>query len=306
MKKKHVTSRRRPWKFPVTAIFSSILILAGVATFMYPHVASWFSQFEQSRVIGLELVSVGDDSEQEERIHEEIQRAQEYNESLASGAIYQANANIASGRGELKPGALNYNDLLNSTGSGYMGRLFYGSLDIDLPIYHGTETKTLEIGIGHLEGTSLPVGGKGTRSVLTAHRGLPEATLFNELDKAKEGDIFTITIFDKVYAYQVQELKVIAPEDTQEIEADPERDLVTLVTCTPLGINTHRILVTAQRIYPTPEGAEEAAKSEPRLPHFPWWIIILTVTVLGVAVYIWRDGYRAAEIVAANKIKETE
>lgn len=274
-------------------------MLAGVCIFMYPHVASWFSQLAQSRVIDSELVSVEENANIETKISADLAAAREYNEALSSGAIYEANKNIASGRGTLEPGAMNYNSLLNETGSGFMGRFLYEDLSIDLPIYHGTSDSVLESGIGHLEGTSLPVGGKGTRSVLTAHRGLPEATLFNDLDKAEIGDTFSVTILGEVYAYQVIETKVINPEDTQQIIAEPDKDLVTLVTCTPLGINTHRILVTAERIYPTPEGAETAGLALSKLPAFPWWAVVLSVAVIGICAYIWRDGYRLARANAA-------
>lgn len=142
----------------------------------------------------------------------------------------------------------------------------------------------------------MPVGGKGTRAVLTAHRGLPEATLFNELDKAKVGDTFSVTTFNEVYAYQVIETKVINPDDTQQILPEPERDLMTLVTCTPLGINTHRILVTAERVKPTPEGVETLALGPSQLPSFPWWALVIAGTIIAVAVYVWRDGYRIARL----------
>ena len=151
--------------------------------------------------------------------------------------------------------------------------------------------ETLERGIGHLEGTSLPVGGVGTRAVLTAHRGLPTATLFNELDRAAIGDTFTIAVLDQVLTYQVVESKVIQPDETEAILADPDRDLVTLVTCTPLGINSHRILVTAERITPTPAKEIAAAAAKPELPGFPWWVVILGGVVLLLGTYVWSAGY---------------
>lgn len=284
---------------------AGLVMIIGAGIFLYPHVASWFSQLAQSKVIDSELVIFHENTDQEEAIREELAAAHEYNEALSSGAIYEANANIALGSGSLAPGAMGYNELLNETGSGFMGRLLYEDLGIDLPIYHGTSDDILLTGVGHLEGTSLPVGRKGTRSVLTAHRGLPESTLFNNLDKAEVGDIFSVTVLDEVYAYQVFEIKVINPEDTQQILPDPDRDLMTLVTCTPLGINTHRILVTAERIYPTPEATEAAALATPQLPHFPWWTVIIAVIVIGIGVYVWRDGYRLARIAQVESSDDT-
>lgn len=283
------------WRFPWASAIACLIILAGTVVFLYPHVASWFSQKEQSRVTALAQETMElppNDSE----IHraEQIELAREYNNALASGAIYEANSNIAKGDGASSDETLVYSELLNINDAGFMGRLRYDALDIDLPIYHGTSDEVLNKGVGHLEGTSLPVGGVGSRSVLTAHRGLPRATLFNELDKAAIGDTFTLSVMGEVLTYQVVESQVIEPSETHAILADPDRDLVTLVTCTPLGINTHRILVTAERITPTPIADIEAAQAVPTLPGFPWWAVVLAAVVIGIGLYIWRSGYLPA------------
>ena len=143
--------------------------------------------------------------------------------------------------------------------------------------------------MGHLEGTSLPVGGVGTRAVITGHRGLANATMFTNLDKVGEGDTFTIEVFGEVLTYRVAQTKVVEPEQTEELRADPDRDLVTLVTCTPLGINTHRILVTGERI-PTPD-QDTAPGERPDVPRFPWWAVALGIGVVLDAIYVWRAGY---------------
>lgn len=287
---KHQKHRR--WRAPWPQIIACLGILGGVCLFLYPHAASWFSQKEQSRVIELadDALESPPNNEEEYRT-EQLDLAHSYNDALASGAIYRANENIATGNSTSEDSTFDYDELLSFTDNGFMGRLQYDALDIDLPIYHGTSDETLARGIGHLEGTSLPVGGTGTRSVLTAHRGLPEATLFTNLNKAEVGDVFTITILDQVLSYKVTEIEVIDPEETTEIVADPDRDLVTLVTCTPLGINSHRILVTGERITPTPIEEVEAAQADPELPGFPWWMIGLGTAVLFVGTYIWRAGY---------------
>ena len=162
--------------------------------------------------------------------------------------------------------------------------------EIALPIYHGTSDDTLLHGVGHLEGTSLPVGGAGTRSVLTAHRGLPTSRLFNDLDRAALGDTVTVTVLDRVISYRVIDVTVVEPDASEAIWPEPDRDLITLVTCTPLGINTHRILVTAERITPTPPQQAEAAAADPELPGFPWWAVWLGAGVLVVAGYVWWSG----------------
>ncbi len=283
---------RRSWRFPWAQALACLLILVGVCVFLYPQAASWFSQKEQSRVTELaqEQLEQPPNSDAVFRA-EQIAAAHAYNDALASGALYEANANVAVGDRSGVEGAQPYNELLNSTGNGFMARLQYESLSIDLPIYHGSSDETLAHGVGHLEGTSLPVGGIGTRAVLTAHRGLPSATLFDNLNNAKIGDIFTVSVLDQVLTYRVSEIQVIQPDQTEAILADPDRDLVTLVTCTPLGINSHRILVTAERVMPTPPESVAAAEESPDLPGFPWWALILTATMLGVSLNVWRAGY---------------
>ncbi len=282
---------RRRWRVPRTQVIACVVILLGACLFLYPHVASWFSQKEQSRVTELAQAQMEQPPNDDARYRsEQIEHARAYNAALASGAIYEANANVATGA-RASDSPFVYEDLLAVTEAGFMGRLRYDSLLIDLPIYHGTSEETLERGIGHLEGTSLPVGGVGTRSVLTAHRGLPTATLFNDLDRAAVGDTFTVSVLDQVLTYRVVEVLVIEPSETEAILADRNRDLVTLVTCTPLGINSHRILVTGERVTPTPPEEVVAATAKPDLPGFPWWVVALSGVVAGLGIYLWRVGY---------------
>ena len=192
----------------------------------------------------------------------------EYNAALASGALLAANSTVPTSRGT-DGGGYDYEDML-ATPSGVMARLRYDALGIDLPIYHGTSDETLLKGIGHLEGTSLPVGGEGNRSVLTAHRGLANSTLFTDLNQAELGDRFQIEVSGEVLTYEVIDYKVIEPEEAETLLAEPGRDLTTLVTCTPLGINSQRILVTGSRVTPTPAADLERAGSVPEIPGFPW------------------------------------
>lgn len=170
-----------------------------------------------------------------------------------------------------------------------MGRIRIKKIDLDLPIYHGTDDDTLLKGVGHLEGTSLPVGGANTHSVLTAHRGLANAAMFTYLDRIEEGDTFNLEIFGQILTYQVERTRVVEPEDTEALQIRADADLVTLITCTPLGINSHRILVTGHRI-PTPENAPQSG-AVPEVPRFPWWTIWLSATYIAAAAYVWREGY---------------
>ncbi|MFT4294520.1 MAG: class C sortase [Micropruina sp.] len=284
---------RRRWRMPWLQLVACLVILAGTCVFLYPHIASWFSQRDQSRVVELsrEWMQQPPNNDATHRA-QQLERARRYNKALASGAVYAANAHVATSKGRSTDTSLDYWTLLNLDGSGYLGRVRYGSLGIDLPIYHGTSDATLQHGVGHLEGTSLPVGGAGERAVLTAHRGLPTATLFNELNRAAVGDTFTVSVLDEALSYRVIETRVIRPDQTEAILPDPGRDLVTLVTCTPLGINSHRILVTGERIVPPPLDEVAAAQAAPDLPGFPWWAVVLGGVVVFVVGDVWRCGYR--------------
>ncbi|MGO3833368.1 MAG: class C sortase [Microbacteriaceae bacterium] len=298
-----IPARARRWQMPWLNFVACVVVIVGVGVFLYPHIASWFSQKEQSRVTEIALKQLDQPPNNDpDFTAAEVERAREYNDALMSGAMLEAGGNIpvggagAAGGADSDAGAqsenahLEYESMLDPTGSGFMGRLKYNALDIDLPIYHGTEDETLLKGVGHLEGTSLPVGGEGNRSVLTAHRGLPTATLFNELDRGKKGDIISVTVLDSVYSYRVIDTQVISPEKTEAILPVDGEDLLTLVTCTPLGINSHRILVTAERITPTPPGEAKSSMSTPELPGFPWWIIAAGASIIIAGAYVWRTG----------------
>ncbi|WP_366181153.1 class C sortase [Actinomyces timonensis] len=278
----------RRWRLRVINLIPAVLALAGLALLSYPGVASWISQYNQSKVVASYEEQVDNARPAAE---EQLAQAHAYNDALSSGAVLEANTNIPTGAGEHPDETLDYNKILSANAVGLMGRLRIPAIDLDLPIYHGTSDEVLLAGLGHLQGTSLPVGGKGTRSVITGHRGLANATMFTNLNHVGVGDTFTLEVFGEVLSYQVIETKVVAPEETESLRADPDRDLVTLVTCTPLGINTHRILVTAERITPTPAHDIAAAGAKPEVPGFPWWTVWITAGVIAVGLYLWRTGY---------------
>jgi sortase A len=171
-----------------------------------------------------------------------------------------------------------------------MARIKIPSINVDLPIYHGTGEAVLEHGVGHLEGTALPVGGASTHSVLTGHRGLATAELFTHLDQVKVDDTFTIEVFGEVLSYRVVTTLVVEPSETQSLLPQRDEDLVTLVTCTPLGVNSHRILVTGERIIPTPQADLDAAGESPDIPGFPWWMIVAGAVLATAALYVWLSG----------------
>lgn len=272
---------------------------------IYPSGSGWITQYNQSKF-------VQDYNKLVQSAHptalEQLADARRYNDALSSGALLEANSNIPTGSGTSSNGVLPYRDMLVA-GNGVMSRLKIPAIDLDLPIYHGTSEDTLLKGLGHLEGTSLPVGGVNTHSVVTGHRGLASATMFTHLDKVQVGDQFSFETFGEVLVYSVTSTKVVAPQETETLRQEAGKDLVTLVTCTPLGINTHRILVTAERITPTPPNAVEQASAKPTTPHFPWWIVFLGLAVTATGLYLWRAGYRdlaPAQVSGAQEFAEKE
>ena len=278
----------RRWNFSAISLIPSLLALSGLLLFLYPSISAWIVQYNQSQIISQYTDSVrnADPSAQEQ-----LSLAHHYNDALSAGAVLQANSNVPTGDGTTEDASLDYNTILSVDSSGLMGRLKVPAADIDLPIYHGTDDETLLRGLGHLEGTSLPVGGQGQRTVVTGHRGLAEARMFTDLDKVQIGDTFTFEVFGEVLTYRVFDKKVVDPGETEALRSEPGRDLATLVTCTPLGINTHRILITGERVYPTPQRDIDAAGATPDIPGFPWWAVGLLAGISVIGLYIWRSGY---------------
>ena len=172
----------------------------------------------------------------------EKEKAVNYNKTLLGGT-----ANAFS-REALAQAEESYGKLLNVRGDGIMGYVEIPAIGVNLPIYHGTAEETLDKGVGHLMGSSLPVGGIGTHSVLTGHSGLAGTRMFSDLDQLKKGDIFYVRVLDETHAYMILDINTVLPEDTSKLEIDPQRESVTLVTCTPFGVNTHRLLVRGERI----------------------------------------------------------
>ncbi len=220
--------------------WSTIILLAiffvGLSVLLYPSITSYWNSRTQSQAIidyekMLEAIPEADYSS-------EFARADEYNAALRELESPLIQHKQVDG----------YMDILNLGGTGIMGYISIEKIGVELPVYHTTSDTVLSVAVGHLEGTSIPAGGTGTHSVLSAHRGLPSATLFTHLDHMELGDTFTITILDRVLTYQVDQIKTITPDNVNDIKIDPEGDYCTLLTCTPYGINTHRLLVRGQRI----------------------------------------------------------
>lgn len=204
---------------------------------LYPVVSNWLNSMEQADTIAKYMEAVDSLSEEDYRIIWEA--ADAYNKTL----VDMTNRYYLTAE-EKKI----YNSLLNVTGTGVMGYLEIPSLGEEMPIYHGTAESVLQIAIGHVPGSSLPIGGESTHCILVGHRGLPEAKLFTDLDKLKEGDIFYLHILGKTLTYEIDQILVELPENKEPMEIEKGKDYCTLMTCTPYGINTHRLLVRGTRV----------------------------------------------------------
>lgn len=284
----HVSnSGRRRWKFSQASIIPALILLASFTALIYPHAAMWLSQYHMSQVAAeyAQLVTHAIPAP-----HEQLARARDYNKKLSMGAIYEANTNIPTSHAENSNISYRYDDELKANNDGLMARLRIKKIDLDLPVYHGTSDATLLKGLGHLRGTSLPVGGTSTRSVITGHRGLASAEMFTRLDEVGKGDTFTVEVFNEILTYRVIEKIVVNPDETKKILAVPGKDLMTLITCTPLGINTQRILLTGERMVPTPLADKALLGKKPEIPRFPWWTVYSVASLLVVLAYIWWAG----------------
>lgn len=237
-----------------------IVILLGAGAAAYPLIASINNEHTQSLVQTeyAEKLQQLDTSE----IDAALAAAREYNKTISTVQI----EDVDKIKADLPP----YEDLLNLANNGIMGYIMIPAINIDLPIYHGTTGAAMEKGAGHMEGTSLPVGGIGTHAVISAHSGMASAKLFTDLDKLKLGDMFFITVCNQKLAYEVDNIAVVEPTDIDLIRIDTQQDYVTLLTCTPYGVNTHRLLVRGHRVEIAAEAITEV--EETAVPEGSTWI----------------------------------
>ena len=220
-----------------STIFLILILLIGVSLLLYPTFADWWNSFHQTRAIASyseEVANIDDD-----RYAELWTAAREYNLALLDR---ENGFWLSEERKE------EYQSLLNIGGNGIMGYIEIPELKITLPIYHGTDEAVLQIAVGHLDWSSLPVGGSSTHCVLSGHRGLPSARLFTDLDKMVEGDLFLLRILDEVLTYEVDQIRIVLPHEVDDLVIEENKDLCTLVTCTPYGVNSHRLLIRGHRV----------------------------------------------------------
>lgn len=221
----------------ITTLLLALVFLAGLSLLLYPTVSDYWNSFHASRAVAAYAQEVAD------------LNGEEYDRLLAAARDYNARVAQRSNTFALtEEEAAEYQSLLNMDGTGIMGYIEIPNIKLSLPIYHGTEESVLQIAVGHLDWSALPVGGEGTHCVLSGHRGLPSAKIFTNLDQLREGDTFTLRALDEVLCYEVDQIRVVEPQDTDALLPEPGQDLCTLVTCTPYGVNTHRLLVRGHRI----------------------------------------------------------
>ncbi len=225
-------------KKKVTTVILILVFFLGLSLLLYPSISDWYNSYHQSRVVVSFAEAVSRVNDEEYR--EMMDAAQDYNRRLA----------IEDRLGErLTAEQLDdYESQLDVTGTGIMGYIEIHKIRCILPIYHGIDDGVLQIAIGHIPWSSLPIGGAGSHSVLSGHRGLPSARLFTDIDKLDEGDTFIIRTMNKVLTYEVDQIRIVQPNETYDLRIIPGEDLCTLVTCTPYGVNTHRLLVRGRRV----------------------------------------------------------
>ena len=223
------------------------VFLLGVCILLYPTASDYWNSLHQTRAIGAYEDALAGMTRR--AYDAAFQQAEDYNRALAAldapMSEYQS----------LSDAGMDYEEILNINGVGIMGYIDIDAIGVELPIYHGTSPDVLNVAVGHLEGSSLPIGGEGSHCVLSAHRGLPSARLFTDLDQLQEGDTFTITVLDRLLTYEIDQILIVEPEQVDALAITPGEDYCTLVTCTPYGINTHRLLVRGRRV----ENAREKA-----------------------------------------------
>ena len=279
-----MTRKRR-----ISLIFT-LLFLLFLLIMDYPFLARLYN----SRVQGAVVLSYEEHTESlEEQEQEEMrQEAALYNEQLATGLLQGIRENWEETTQE-EDGEENFHDtyesLLNSAGDGIMGMIEIPKLKLNLPIYHGTSEEVLQKGAGHLEGSSLPVGGENTHTCISAHRGLADRKMFTNLDEMEVGDIFILRTAGEDLYYQVFKIQTVLPDEVDPLAIQKGEDLATLITCTPYGINTHRLYVQGKRVEPTPEVQEQIQQDEQHIRWQDWWWVPVSILlILVMALLLWR------------------
>lgn len=271
-----------------------IVILVGLAFVLYPTVSDYLKTLAYHRAIDSfqSAVAAMDDETYEDVMAEALARNQQL---LARGNV----------RATLTDEELaEYDNQLKIDETGIMGYVVIPKINVSLPIYHGTSDAVLQSGVGHLEGSSLPIGGEGSHAVISGHRGLPSAKLFTNIDQLEVGDTFTVRVLREVLTYEVDDIRTVLPSEVNALQIIEGKDYCTLLTCTPYGVNSHRLLVRGHRI-PTPHGEDaetfdnivlEQNRTEDRLPLIAVVAIVILCTIVIIIVFVWRRRRKASKL----------
>lgn len=285
--------KRRKTISTVITLLLVVFALVGLGIMLYPSFSDWWNSMHASKSISeyVQAIEQFDDSD----LQEMLSKARDFNKRKRTGLVYEMSDEDYA----------EYESLLDISGTGIMGYISIPTINVNLPIYHGTSEEVLQIAAGHLAESSLPVGGEGTHSIISGHRGLPSAKLFTDLDKLVVGDTFVISILNEKLTYRVDQIKVVLPEDVSELAIQSGKDYCTLVTCTPYGINTHRMLVRGHRV----ENEEEElvvfiTADASRIPNYLVAVVIVIPTlILMTIVYFIFTALRKRNM-STNEILE--
>lgn len=279
----------RPRRSLAMPIALQVLAMVGIGALLYSSAADWFATLgHNSEVSGYtEAVDRLDEPEREA----ELAVARDYNAFMPQGMLRDPYTGQADA-GERDAAYEAYEQVLRVSDSGVIGSLGYPRLGIGLPVYHGTADSVLKKGVGHLYGSSLPVGGPSTHSVLTSHSGLLGASLFTPLPGARIGDTFSVQVLGETHHYRVDRIETVLPEQTEGLRIVDGEDYVTLITCTPVGINSHRLLVRGVRVAGPGDGTRQAVEGDGRSAGFPWWAVGFVAGSAGVAYLLFAPPRR--------------
>ena len=262
-------------KVSLSTILLVIILLVGLSVMLYPVISNWWNSHTQSRAIAVYQKAVEDLNEVDYK--KVLNDAKEYNKKVRK--LRDPFVDY----GEIP----DYDDILNVSENGVMGYISIPQIRVELPIYHGTSEGVLSIAIGHLQGSTLPIGGAGNHSVISAHRGLPSAKLFSDLDQLIVGDTFTITVLKEVYTYEVEEINIVEPNQMDKLICVPGKDLVTLMTCTPYGINSHRLLVRAHRTDNLIDGGKSSVSADAVQIESMTIVPFVAAPLLVILIFYW-------------------
>lgn len=273
LSKRKKTQSKGLKKPSLSTVLIGVIFVVGLGVMLYPTIADWWNSWHQSQMIAGYTEAV------------ETMTQEDYDALFAQADEYNARR-LDAGLPILESPLEGYEDTLNIGGTGIMGYVTIDKIDVELPIYHGTGEAVLQVGCGHLEGSSLPVGGESTHAVLSTHRGLPSAKLFTDLDELTEGDTFQVTVLNRVLTYEIDQIRIVLPKELEELDITPGMDYCTLMTCTPYGVNSHRMLLRGHRVetHDLLNLEQDASKINPLIVAIaiglPLLLIVLTIMII--------------------------